>query len=195
MHQQDNRPGEHATRAPEVTYRGTLAEMFFAISLGWRPLGTIFSAASVDDAWAVYENASETGASALKPGLLRVVDACSATLHIAPHPASPTLSCELRRPGRAAGDGLRKVAALWFVIGVAAGFFLTCLTEKQGWARSIAVAQRTPASTPERNALLASKVSRPQASPESSEDSADGGGHSPVSRMASPHSAASYLIM
>lgn len=83
MHQPGNRPGEQATRAPgngrvatkhrepplesvratEVTYRGTLTDMFFAISLGWRPLGTIGCVASVDDIWTVYENASETGAS------------------------------------------------------------------------------------------------------------------------------------
>jgi hypothetical protein len=215
MHRKGNRPGERVTHAPgdgtiatkrltqplesfrvtEVTYRGTSTDMFFAMSLGWRPLGTICCVASVDDAWAVYENASETGARLRQPRPLREVDACSGTLRIAPRPASPSRPCELRWMGRAAGDGLRKVAALWFVIGVAAGSLLTCLTEKQGWARSIAFAQRTSASTSEKNVLLASKVSRLQASPEHREDSADGGGQSPVSQVASPHSAASHLIM
>ena len=215
MRQQGNWPGEQATRAPgngriatkhlepplesfratEGTYRGTLIDMFFAISLGWRPLGTIGCVASIDDIWAVYENASETGASTLQPGLLRVVDAYSETLRIAPRPASSPRPCELRWSGLAAGDGLRRAALLCFVTGVAAWFFLTSLAEKQGWSRSIAVEPRTSASTPEKNVLLASKVSRLQASPEPREDSANGCGQSPASRVDSPHSAASHPIM
>ncbi|HEX7908197.1 MAG TPA: hypothetical protein VF534_08930 [Paraburkholderia sp.] len=215
MHQQGNRPGEQATRAPgnesiatkhlelslesfratEGTDRGTPTDMLFAISLGWRPLGTIGCVASIDDIWAVYENASEAGASTLQPGLLRVADAYSETLRIAPRPASPTRPCELRWSRLTAGGSLRRVAALCFVTGVAAGFFLTRLAEKQGWSRSIAAEQRTSASTPEKDVLLASKVSHLQASQEPREDPADGGGQSSASRVDSPHSATSYLTM
>ena len=84
---------------------------------------------------------------------------------------------------------------LCFVTGVAAWFFLTCLAEKQGWSRSIAVEPRTSASTPEKNVLLASKVSHLPASPEPREDPTDGCGQSPASRVDSPHSAASHLTM
>ncbi|WP_147329579.1 hypothetical protein [Paraburkholderia sp. DHOC27] len=134
-------------------YQAASSKMLAAISLGWRPFRMIERTASINETWASHEDPGNTEASWTQLGQSQRMGADLEGQRIVWRLTFLSRPRWLSRCERSAGVGFRKLAALFFVIGVAAGSLLTHLAEKQPGKPSIVVVHEPLTATPQKRGL------------------------------------------